>query len=159
MSDNSNNKTPSWKSEYPISQSEEHKTSRRTFAKFLGLSLFAVAGGYAIKDTLLNKEKSSFKKVIAKVGELKIGDSKIFHYPLHEPCMLIRLSEAEYVAYSQSCTHLMCPIHYNKVEKQIVCPCHHGYFDPKDGSVLAGPPPKALPSYKLTIKNGDITVG
>jgi Rieske Fe-S protein len=31
----------------------------------------------------------------------------------------------------------------------LACPCHHGYFSAKDGSVLQGPPPRPLPRILL----------
>jgi len=41
---------------------------------------------------------------------------------------------------------------------QIVCPCHEGYFDPEDGSVLSGPPPTSLESLSVYIEDTTIFV-
>ncbi|MDQ8183270.1 Rieske (2Fe-2S) protein [Pelagicoccus sp. SDUM812005] len=159
MSDQTTPSEPAWKTQYPIRQTAEHKTSRRGFTKLIGASLLAAAGGYLIKDKLFTHPISGPKTVVAKVGELEVGASKLFKYPETQPCILIRLAENEYVAYSQACTHLMCPVHYDGAKQQIVCPCHSGYFDAKTGAVLAGPPPRPLPRYKVTVEGEQIIVG
>ena len=83
---------------------------------------------------------------VAKEGELGPGDYRLFNYPNQaSPAILIRLESGRYVAFSQSCTHLMCPVHFSKATSQLVCPCHEGYFSAEDGRVLAGPPPRSLP--------------
>lgn len=150
---------PTWKTQYPIRRTAEHKTSRRGFTKLIGASLLAAAGGYLIKDKLFTHPISGPQTVVATTSELEVGASKLFKYPESQPCILIRLSEAEYVAYSQACTHLMCPVHYDAPKQQLVCPCHSGYFDAKTGNVLAGPPPSPLPRYKVSIQGEQIVVG
>lgn len=151
--------SPAWKQEYPIRRSDEHRASRRAFMKFLGASLLAGAGGYLIKDQIFTHPISGPKVTVAKEGEIAIGGYKLFNYPEGKPAILIRLSEGEYVAYNQQCTHLMCPVHYQAEKQQLVCPCHNGYFDARTGNVLAGPPPRPLPRYKVTLAKGEIVVG
>lgn len=150
---------PAWKQAYPVKQSQEHATSRRAFAKLIAVSLVAAAGGYLVKDRVFAPQLSGPKRAIATTSELAVGAYKLFQYPEHQPCILIRLAETEYVAYSQSCTHLMCPVHYNATEQKIVCPCHQGFFDPRNGKVLAGPPPRPLPRYKVTVEGDEIIIG
>ena len=159
MSEDSKKFDPSWKREYPIAQKAEHRCSRRSFSKTLAISAIAVGGGVALKDRLLGTEREGPKMEIASIDELGVGDYKLFQYPSDQPCILIRITESEYVAYSQSCTHLMCPIHYKSTTQQLVCPCHQGFFDAKDGTVISGPPPRALPRYKVTLADGKIIVG
>lgn len=144
---------------YPIKQSEERKSSRRAFAKLVGVSFVVAAGGALLKDRLFTPPITGPKKTVATASELPIGAYKLFPYPEHQPCILIRLTESEYVAYSQSCTHLMCPVHFNKESQQLVCPCHQGFFDAKTGKVLAGPPPRPLPRYPVSIESDAIIVG
>jgi cytochrome b6-f complex iron-sulfur subunit len=38
-------------------------------------------------------------------------------------------------------------------------PCHDGLFNPVTGAVVGGPPPRPLPAYELTIKDGKVYVG
>ena len=160
MSSIESNPNPAWKSEYPVCQSEEHKTSRRSFAKFLGLSVVAAAGAMLAKDKILYRPSTGKKVFACSESDLAIGDYKLLRYPTNaDPCILIRLTESDYVAYSQACTHLSCPVHYNKVNQQLVCPCHAGFFNAKDGSVISGPPPRPLPSYPVSNTSGQIYVG
>jgi len=151
---------PAWKENYPVSQSAEHKVSRREMAKFACLGVAACACAAAIRPALLPPPEPGTKVRVAREGELAPGDSKLFRYPSEaHPAILIRLREGHYAAYSQSCTHLMCPVHFNAQKDQLVCPCHEGYFDSRDGSVLAGPPPKPLPRFPVSIEDGSIFVG
>ncbi len=154
---------PQGKCHYPIKQSAEHRTSRRQFFTFAGGSFFVLlASAVASKGAWFRNlfyRRGETSVAIANEGELAVGESKLFHYPTsHDPCILIHLSEGSYVAYTQKCTHLMCPVHYNKDKEQIVCPCHEGYFSPKDGKVLAGPPPRPLPSFPVEVRQGKIWV-
>jgi Rieske Fe-S protein len=43
---------------------------------------------------------------------------------------------------------------YRREKKQLMCPCHEGYFAVEDGKVLAGPPPRPLPRIDLE-RRGD----
>src|SRR6185503_5791135 len=48
---------------------------------------------------------------VAGVGELAVGDVKIFSYPTaNDPCLLVRVGPSDWVAYSQKCTHLSCAV-------------------------------------------------
>jgi len=41
----------------------------------------------------------------------------------------------------------------------IECPCHEGYFNAVDGSVISGPPPTPLEEILVTIVDGNILIG
>ena len=41
-------------------------------------------------------------------------------------------------------------------DARIDCPCHDGRFDPSNGRVLAGPPPRPLPKIELVERQGGI---
>ena len=158
-----NKRRPTWESHFPIKQSAEHRSSRRQFLTFTSGSLLVLLASALTTRAAwfrsLFYRQGDTGKAIATVGALAIGESKSFTYPTeHDPCLLIRLSEDRYVAYSQKCTHLMCPVHYNRDRNQIVCPCHSGYFSPQDGRVLAGPPPEPLPSLPIEIRDEQIWV-
>ncbi len=149
-----------WKESFPISQPEEHKVSRREMAKFACLGLAACSCAAAVRPVLFPAPPKGERVKVAHSDELAPGESMLFRYPTEDhPAILVRLPDGEYVAYTQSCTHLMCPIHYDSSSNQLVCPCHAGYFDATNGQVLAGPPPKPLPSYPVSLENGSIFVG
>jgi arsenite oxidase small subunit len=103
---------------------------------------------------------------IANTKDVEANGSVLFEYPHKDrPAVLIHLPEGGFVAFDAVCTHLGCQVHYNKVAvpgwennpHQSFCPCHGAVFDPNDGKVLAGPPPRPLPKIKLEIdQQGEI---
>ena len=132
------------------------KVSRREFHKLVALGSLASSAGAA---WLLASgcSKTYPAKVVAQAGEIPVGGVKIFTYPTDiEPCLLLRPSEAQYVAYSRICTHTSCPVFYRPEENRIVCPCHGGVYSVADGSVLAGPPPRPLPRITLEQRGNDL---
>ncbi len=60
-------------------------------------------------------------------------------------------------AFSAICTHLGCLVHWDNKKREIVCPCHAGLFD-MEGRVVAGPPPRPLPSLPVSVVNGRVMV-
>jgi cytochrome b6-f complex iron-sulfur subunit len=62
-------------------------------------------------------------------------------------------------AYSAVCTHFGCLVKWDAALGQIACPCHEGYFNPLDGSVISGPPPSPLETIPVRIVDGEIYVG
>jgi cytochrome b6-f complex iron-sulfur subunit len=57
------------------------------------------------------------------------------------------------------CTHFACIPNWDEELQQIVCPCHDGYFDPINGSVISGPPPTPLQALIVEVIDGEIFVG
>ena len=148
-----------WKTEFPIRQTDEHDVSRRQFAKVAGCSAAAVCAGWLVKDKILQLPKATEAKLVGRIDEVPIGGYKLFAYPTeHHSAILVRLSESEFAAYSQSCTHLTCPVHYQHKRRRFYCPCHEGFFSAEDGRVLAGPPPKPLPRYSVEVRDGEIWI-
>ncbi|MEI5906299.1 Rieske 2Fe-2S domain-containing protein [Bacillus spongiae] len=103
------------------------------------------------------EESDELKLFIANEEDLQVGDSVSFSYPEeNDPALLIKIADNEYRAYNIKCTHLMCPVYWEKESHELVCPCHNGFFNVEDGSVISGPPPRGLPSIKLAFKNKEI---
>lgn len=160
-----NNKIPFKEDNYThnIHKSNERSLDRRGFMKTMvgGAGLFAVStmpwGALAAKELMGYGVKSHPKKKIADVQAMKIGDAVEFTYPgEHDTALLIRLGENEYKAYHNACTHLKCPVFWKKDEGTMVCPCHHGFFDPNSGEPTAGPPRRALPQIVVAVEDGSI---
>ena len=122
-------------------------------------SLAFVVGQFWIagKSWLRGRELPPRAKRVASTGDLAVGGSMVFDYPApHDACILVRLSEAEYVAFSQKCTHLSCAVIPRPDEGVFHCPCHEGYFDLATGQPTAGPPRRSLPKIKLKIQDGNV---
>ncbi len=150
---------PDFQNSYPIKQSEEHRVSRRQFAKFCGCSAIALGAGVPIKRRLSALPKAESSITVATAEEVPVGGYKLFNYPTADHlCILIRRTETVYAAFSQSCTHLMCPVHFRAETNQFVCPCHEGFFDATDGTVIAGPPRRSLPQYFVSVAGNKVIV-
>jgi Rieske Fe-S protein len=94
---------------------------------------------------------------IAKVDEIPVGSGIHFDYN-NKAALLIHLEDGFY-AYDAICTHLGCIVNWDEVQEgpsRMHCPCHAGYFDPKTGEVISGPPPRPQPKIELEIRDGEI---
>jgi Rieske Fe-S protein len=159
MPNQSTESQPVWKTNFPVRQSAEHDVSRRQFLKAACCTAVAVGAGLALKDKIFPVPAATEPLHVASASAIPVGGYRLFRYPTPDhPCILVRLSENEFAAYSQSCTHLQCPVNYQHETKQFFCPCHQGFFSAEDGRVLAGPPPRALPRYPVENRQGEIWV-
>lgn len=152
--------TPLWRDEFTIDQADERYVNRRQFAKFLVLTSLGMMVG-----NVMIAVRSYFRRApvlpptpVATAAQVPVGGVKLFNYPgPQDPCILVRVAEERFVAYSQKCTHLSCAVYYDKATKRLECPCHQGYFSVDDGSVIQGPPPRPLPRIVLE-RQGDTLV-
>ena len=135
----------------------EQQPTRRNFGKVIGGGIIAliVAGLFGLREWY--HRQLAPVRVIAQTGEIPVRGYKIFQYPTDTaPCILVRTSETEYVAYSRICTHNSCPVFWHPEDNAFVCPCHQGVFSIANGAVLQGPPPRPLPQVKLRIRGNEI---
>ena len=150
---------PLWHDEFSVFTADERYVNRRQFTKFLTLTSFAMFAGnlWILARSILYRTPRPSAQRIAVAEEIPVGGVKLFAYPTAEdPCILIRTGDASYVAYSQKCTHLSCAVYYAKEQNRLECPCHKGFFSVSDGSVIQGPPQRALPRIALSLNNGEI---
>ena len=56
--------------------------------------------------------------------------------------VLVRRTPEGLQAFSSTCPHLGCKVHWQAQERRFFCPCHNGVFD-ADGVALSGPPADA----------------
>ncbi|TWU45860.1 Arsenite oxidase subunit AioB precursor [Novipirellula aureliae] len=147
---------PKWRQDFPIDVEADEYGARRDFTKFMVLTSFAFAfGQFWIVLQSLFRVKKTEEKQIAMVDDMKVGQAKTFHYPTdRDPCLLIRQTAETFVAYSNQCTHLMCPVRPDVKNDRLHCPCHEGYFEASTGRPLAGPPRRPLPKIQLRIADG-----
>lgn len=152
-----------WKQDFPIPSSDDSYVTRREFTKFLGLTSLAflagtmAAAGRKLAHRFFSRETAP--AAVAGIHEIPVGGYKLFRYPTKDdPCILLRLSEEQFVAFEQRCTHLSCPVLFDAANKQLVCPCHEGFFSAEDGRPIAGPPKRALTHLSVTIDNAQVMV-
>ena len=157
--------TPIWKREFPVAWADDHLVTRRAFTRSLvGVS----CASFAATATLAARRAGTPARTDWPVVELPaaaampLGASRVFDYPAAgDACLLIRteLPETEsgpqgFVAFSQRCTHLGCPVVYRPSQGDLQCPCHAGYFSAADGRVLKGPAQRPLPRVELERRRG-----
>ena len=153
-------RNPLWKDEFSVHTADERYVSRRQFTKFLVLTSLAMLVGQIwilMKSWFSRKKPALPQQAIARKEEIAVGEVKLFTYPTADNhCIMVRTGPDTYVAYSQKCTHLSCAVYYSRESNSLECPCHRGFFSLKDGSVLAGPPPRPLPSILLEIRGDEL---
>ena len=145
-------KEPLWKDEFSINVGDERYVNRRQFTKFLVLTSLGMFVGnlWILGRSLFVREPEYPEKVVATIDEVPVGSVRLFRYPTgKDPCILVRTTSEKFVAYSQKCTHLTCPVYFAKDKNRLECPCHEGYFSIETGEVLQGPPPRPLPRVVL----------
>ncbi|HXG93270.1 MAG TPA: Rieske 2Fe-2S domain-containing protein [Blastocatellia bacterium] len=146
---------PRWRKDFPIDWPEDHYVARRDFTKFLVLTSLAFAVGQfwiGVQNFFRKRRGEPAKQLIARIDEIEVGGSKTFAYPeAHDKCVLVRLDENTFTAFSQQCTHLSCAVVPDPESKCFRCPCHEGLFDIATGRPIAGPPRRPLAQVKLEI--------
>jgi Rieske Fe-S protein len=150
---------PRWRQDFPIDWGQDEYVSRRDFTKFMVLTSLAFAVGqlWILMLNFFRRKGDTGEREIASVDDVPVGGVKVFEYPnKHDACVLVRLDESKFVAYSQKCTHLSCPAIPQPEEGRLHCPCHEGSFDLTTGRPLAGPPRRPLPIVKIKVRGGKV---
>ena len=148
-----------WRDEFSVFQERERFVNRRQLIKFLTLTSLGMFVGniWILIKSLLPQRESYPRVTIARAAEIPVGGVKLFRYPNEkEQCLLVRIGENDYAAYSQKCTHLSCAVYYSRQDNQLICPCHNGRFSIRDGAVIQGPPTRALPHVILERTDDEI---
>ena len=153
--------TEPFQAEFPYERGEEAHVTRREFCNFLGLTSAALlvgTGGFAAKAALDARKSESFVPAQITGAEVLAPNTSLnFNYPTErDSAILIRTANGEYHAYGQKCTHLACPVYYSRDHQRLECPCHEGAFDVATGNVLYGPPPRALDTIDVEIRDGRV---
>ncbi|HEY9788153.1 MAG TPA: Rieske 2Fe-2S domain-containing protein [Candidatus Obscuribacterales bacterium] len=147
---------PLWKDEFSVESAHEALVNRRQFTKFLTLTSLGMFVGnlWILAKPLFDKEPKFPRKVVGD-DSLPVGAVKLFRYPTDsDPCIMVHTDKNNFVAYTQKCTHLACPVYYSAATKRLECPCHEGSFSVESGEVIKGPPPRPLPRVILERQNG-----
>ena len=151
---------PQWAKDFPINVGQDNYVARRDFTKFMVLTSFAFFAGQCwigIQNILRQRKGKPPIQIVAQLSQLPVGSSVTFKYPSEDdPCLLIRRTETDLVAYSQKCTHLSCAVVPRIKESQLFCPCHEGCFDLSNGRPIAGPPRRPLPRITIEVRNNAI---
>jgi Rieske Fe-S protein len=151
---------PAWRQDFPIDWPQDLYVERRDFMKFMVLTSAAFTVGQlwiAAQNWYRRRSGQPLVQRIASADDLVVGAAIGFTYPdEHEPCLLVRLTSTEFVAFGQKCTHLSCAVIPRPEEGSFYCPCHEGRFDLRTGVPTAGPPQRPLTRVLLEMRGRDI---
>jgi len=133
---------------------------RRTFlnAALAGaVSAFGLSVLYPVWKYLIpppRREAKPMTVLAAKASELPPNSGKIFRFG-SKPGIVIRTPGGEIKAFTAICTHLACTVQYRPDFQHIWCACHNGHYS-LDGINIAGPPPRPLTPYRVSIKDDQV---
>lgn len=63
-----------------------------------------------------------------------------------------------FVAVSNRCVHLGCPVRFVEAAGNFICPCHGGVYD-FEGKRIGGPPVRPLDQFQTRVRGGQVEVG
>ena len=139
----------------------EKPVSRRSFVGWvIRGGIFATLAGMVLPALeylwpVMGRGPSNEMEEVANESDIPVwGSKKVI---LSGSALLLVRTPTEIKALSAICTHLGCIVDWNDQKREIVCPCHAGVFD-SEGRNVAGPPPRPLPTYKVSVANGKVYV-
>ncbi len=98
------------------------------------------------------------RTMVGSVEDFAPGTGKVV--PVGSKPVIVLNTEQGFRVFSAVCTHLGCIVlNKDPGTSYIHCPCHDGRFNPVNGTVIAGPPPRPLPAYEFSVEEGKIYVG
>ncbi|MBB5174816.1 ubiquinol-cytochrome c reductase iron-sulfur subunit [Texcoconibacillus texcoconensis] len=142
-----------------LNQDDDMRFNRRAFLKTavgasVALGVSTVPFGVR---AMMGLEDEDYERVeITKLSDLPKGESMTFKYPDDDDAILVHTVNGDLVAYNSACTHLSCPVFYQKEDDVLLCPCHSGYFDVKNGHPIEGPPQRELPLIEIKVENDTV---
>lgn len=136
----------------PAKNTKEGLLTRRYFLESLGAGAIGVA---AMGSIVLTGEYLSPNVVKEPPTKFKAGSPE--EYPpesvtlnKEQKVFIIRAKEGYFYALSAVCTHLGCIANWKSEEGIVACPCHGSKFD-REGRKIAGPAPRSLPRFALSL--------
>jgi quinol---cytochrome c reductase iron-sulfur subunit, bacillus type len=63
-----------------------------------------------------------------------------------------------FIAVSNRCAHLGCPVRFVEAAGNFICPCHGGVYD-FQGKRIGGPPVRPLDHFQTRVRDGQVELG
>jgi cytochrome b6-f complex iron-sulfur subunit len=147
-----------------ISADELLRKSRRSFLRgtlAAWTALGALPALVAILQYLTPRPSNHADRVAivaAEVGDIPQGGMRVFRFN-KEPVILVHTRTGQFKAFSARCTHMGCVVQYVDAGEapRFECHCHGSQFD-ITGKNIAGPAPRPLPQYKVTLNGSSLLV-
>lgn len=144
-----------------VAQPKADSPGRRGFLRFLlSFSLVSTIAmiaapivGFLIPPKIAGGATGG-KVLVGTTADLPVGSGKVV--PVGSKPVIVTNTEAGINAFSAVCTHLGCIVGFDSTIRQIVCPCHDGHFNPANGAVVSGPPPRPLAPVAVSVEKDQI---
>ncbi len=126
--------------------------SRRHFLELVGLGAIGVT---AVGSMVLSGEYLSPNVVKEPPTRFKAGTPENYSpgsvtLNREQKVFIVRAKEGYFYALSAVCTHLGCITNWKPEDGIVACPCHGSKFD-RDGNVIAGPAPRPLRRFAMSL--------
>ena len=134
------------------------KITRREFVAVAAAGALALALADAARivfDFLKPQPKAGFGGVFTAGAVTDFPPGSLTH--IRQGRFFVVHVEDGLLALYQRCTHLGCLVPWNEAEGRFACPCHAGRYN-RVGEQVAGPPPRPLDLFPVTIVNGQVLV-
>src|SRR3954452_9424115 len=98
------------------------------------------------------------QKIVRLVADIADSGTSNAYVRRYNPKIDGHTTNEPYVAISNRCMHLGCPVRYVQAAERFICPCHGGVYS-FDGKVSGGPPVRPLDRFETKVENGRVFVG
>lgn len=154
---------------------EERQIGRR---QFLSITTWAIGGvisaglaipaiAYIVGPALKREEAQDWIR-LGPASKVELGTPTLFKTKIKQQTgwivneqeltvYVLTENGRDFIAMSNICTHLSCRVRWIAAQGQFFCPCHNGIFG-KDGSVIAGPPPRPLDRYEVKVEDDQLYI-
>lgn len=145
---------------------EETQITRRRFIRWmLGFSVVSTLGGvltpivgYLWPPARAGNSGKGGRTLVGTTDDFPLNSGKVVTVN-DEPVIIVNTPAGGLKAFSAICTHLACIVYWHEQRQVIQSPCHDGRFNPLNGMVISGPPPRPIPPYEMEIVNGEVYIG
>ena len=157
-----------------MNEESEKEISRRKFFLKISLGLAGVGAAAAAVPVVsalvapLLEKKDEQWRTVGKADDFQIGTTNLVTFTNADPkayagvtaksgAWLRRNDQSNFIAFAANCTHLGCPVRWEKDAHLFMCPCHGGVYY-ADGTVAGGPPPFPLTRYECRVLNNEVQI-
>jgi Rieske Fe-S protein len=127
---------------------QDARLDRRAWlAKVLmGVGLLASYGTLAAQGLLFllpERIRPRTRRIfVGPIDRFPAGSVQTIRDPAGDEILVKRSAAGEFLAFSSTCPHLGCKVHWEAARQEFFCPCHRGVFD-AEGRAVSGPPADA----------------
>ncbi len=95
-------------------------------------------------------------QTIVQLADVPVGGAISAKAPDGKAIIVVQPTAGEAVAFSARCTHMGCTV--APAGKELDCPCHGSVYD-LTGKNVAGPAPRPLSPFAVSVKDGAVVAG